>query len=59
MSPILYFLKTNSGILSAFDAKTGTPHYQNQRIDSVPTSSPRRSLLEAVSTFPDVRAPRS
>jgi outer membrane protein assembly factor BamB len=33
---ILYFLKTNSGILSAFDAKTGTPHYQNQRLESVP-----------------------
>ena len=30
---ILYFLKTNSGILSAFDAKTGKPHYQNQRLD--------------------------
>ncbi len=33
---ILYFLKTNSGILSAFDANTGTPHYQNQRLDDVP-----------------------
>jgi outer membrane protein assembly factor BamB len=33
---ILYFLKTNSGILSAFDAATGTPHYQNQRLDGVP-----------------------
>ena len=30
---VLYFLKTNSGILSAFDAKTGKPHYQNQRLD--------------------------
>ena len=29
---ILYFLKTNSGVLSAFDAETGVPHYQNQRI---------------------------
>ena len=29
---ILYFLKTNSGILSAFDAPTGVPHYQNQRL---------------------------
>ena len=29
---ILYFLKTNSGILSAFDAETGVPHYQNQRL---------------------------
>ena len=32
----LYFLKTNSGVLSAFDAKTGKPHYQNQRLDGVP-----------------------
>ena len=29
---ILYLLKTNSGILSAFDAKTGKPHYQAQRL---------------------------
>ncbi len=33
---ILYFLKTNSGILTAVDAKTGTPHYQNQRLNDVP-----------------------
>jgi outer membrane protein assembly factor BamB len=33
---VLYFLKTNSGILSALDAKTGTPHYTNQRLDGVP-----------------------
>jgi len=32
----LYFLKTNSGILSAFDARTGKPHYQNQRLEGVP-----------------------
>jgi len=39
---VLYFLKTNSGILSAFDAKTGKPHYQNQRLDGLPNvfSSP-------------------
>jgi outer membrane protein assembly factor BamB len=39
---ILYFLKTNSGILSAFDAKSGKPHYQNQRLDGLPNvfSSP-------------------
>jgi outer membrane protein assembly factor BamB len=39
---VLYFLKTNSGILSAFDVKTGKPHYQNQRLDGVPNvfSSP-------------------
>ena len=33
---ILYFLKTNSGLLSAYDAKTGKPHYQLQRLDGVP-----------------------
>lgn len=33
---ILYFLKSNNGILSAFDAKTGKPHYQLQRLDGVP-----------------------
>jgi outer membrane protein assembly factor BamB len=33
---LLYFLKTNSGILSAFDVKTGKPVYQNQRLDAVP-----------------------
>jgi outer membrane protein assembly factor BamB len=32
---ILYFLKTNSGILSAFDAKTGKPHYQAQRLEGL------------------------
>ena len=32
----LYVLKSNSGILSAFDAKTGTPHYQRQRLPHVP-----------------------
>ena len=29
---ILYFLKTNNGLLSAFDAPSGKPHYQVQRI---------------------------
>jgi outer membrane protein assembly factor BamB len=33
---ILYLLKSNSGILSAFDAKTGRPHYQLQRLHRVP-----------------------
>jgi len=39
---VLYFLKSNSGILSAFDAMTGTPHFQNQRLDGLPNvfSSP-------------------
>jgi outer membrane protein assembly factor BamB len=34
---ILYFLKSNNGLLSAFDAKTGKPHYQAQRVDAVPS----------------------
>ena len=33
---VLYFLKSNSGILSALDAKTGMAHYTNQRLDGVP-----------------------
>lgn len=33
---IVYFLKTNSGLLSAYDAKTGKPYYQLQRLDGVP-----------------------
>jgi len=33
---VLYFLKSNSGIVTAVDAKTGTPHYSNQRLDGVP-----------------------
>jgi outer membrane protein assembly factor BamB len=33
---VLYLLKSNSGILSAYDAKTGKPHYQLQRLDGVP-----------------------
>jgi outer membrane protein assembly factor BamB len=32
----LYLLKSNSGILSAFDAKTGKPHYQLQRLEGLP-----------------------
>jgi outer membrane protein assembly factor BamB len=32
---ILYILKTNSGILSAFDAKTGKPHYEGKRLDGL------------------------
>ncbi len=31
----LYILKTNSAILSAFDAKTGKPHYQLQRLEGL------------------------
>jgi hypothetical protein len=32
----LYVLKSNSGILSVFDAKTGRPHYQLQRLARIP-----------------------
>ena len=33
---VLYFLKGNTGVLSAFDAKAGKPLYQLQRIEGVP-----------------------
>jgi outer membrane protein assembly factor BamB len=33
---ILYFLKSNNGILSALEARTGKPHFQLQRLPSVP-----------------------
>ena len=33
---LLYFIKSNSGLLSAYDAKTGTPHYQVKRLANVP-----------------------
>jgi outer membrane protein assembly factor BamB len=32
----LYVLKTNSGVLTVFDAKSGKPHYALQRLDGVP-----------------------
>jgi outer membrane protein assembly factor BamB len=33
---IVYFLKSNNGILSVFDAQTGTPHYRAQRLTAAP-----------------------
>ncbi len=33
---VIYLLKGNTGILSAFDARTGKPHYQLQRLEGVP-----------------------
>ena len=33
---ILYFLKSNNGIVTALDAKTGKPHYSQQRLEGVP-----------------------
>lgn len=32
---ILYMLKSNNGILTAFDARTGEPHYALQRLEGV------------------------
>jgi outer membrane protein assembly factor BamB len=31
---VLYMLKGNTGVLTAFDAKTGTPHYALQRLEA-------------------------
>jgi hypothetical protein len=31
----LYILKSNAGILSVFDAKSGNPYYQRQRLDGI------------------------
>jgi outer membrane protein assembly factor BamB len=33
---LLYVLKDNAGILSVFEAKTGKPHYQVQRLAGIP-----------------------
>jgi len=33
---LVYILKSNNGILSVFDAKTGTPQYRAQRLTDVP-----------------------
>ena len=33
---LLYLLKSNNGLLSVFDAKTGTPHYRVQRLADRP-----------------------
>ena len=33
---ILYLLKTNNGILSAFEAGSGKPHYALQRLEGLP-----------------------
>ena len=33
---VLYFLKSNAGILSVFDAKSGRPHYQAHRLNGLP-----------------------
>ena len=33
---VLYVLKSNTGVLSAYDAKTGTPHYALQRLEATP-----------------------
>ena len=33
---IIYFLKSNNGMLSAYDARTGKPHFQVQRLPAAP-----------------------
>jgi len=33
---IIYFLKSNNGLLSAYEARTGKPHFQVQRLSSAP-----------------------
>jgi outer membrane protein assembly factor BamB len=33
---LLYLLKSNNGLLSVFDVKTGTPHYRLQRLNDLP-----------------------
>jgi outer membrane protein assembly factor BamB len=33
---VLYMLKSNNGILTVFDAKTGTVHYGLQRLEAAP-----------------------
>ena len=33
---IIYFLKSNNGLLSAYDAKSGKAHFQVQRLTSAP-----------------------
>ena len=55
---VLYFLKSNNGILSALDAKTGKPHYQNQRLDGVPNVFASPVAARAASTFPAAKARR-
>jgi outer membrane protein assembly factor BamB len=35
---ILYFLKANNALISAFEAKTGKPLYQAQRIEGLPSN---------------------
>jgi outer membrane protein assembly factor BamB len=39
---VLYFLKTNNGLVSAYEAKTGKPLYQLKRLEKAPNvfSSP-------------------
>ncbi len=41
---ILYFLKTNNGLLSAYDAVSGKPHYQVQRLPKAQEISEAGSL---------------
>jgi outer membrane protein assembly factor BamB len=55
---ILYFLKTNNGLLTAVDSKTGSPHYQAVRIDAIPNVFASPVGAAGRCTFPDAKAPR-
>ncbi|MFC1553695.1 PQQ-binding-like beta-propeller repeat protein [candidate division KSB1 bacterium] len=35
LGDMLYFLRSNNGFLTCLDAKTGQPHYENQRLDGI------------------------
>ena len=57
---VLYLLKSNAGILSAFDARSGRPHYQLQRLAGIcRRSTPHPSEREAASTSPAATGRRS
>ena len=56
---IIYFLKSNNGMLSAYDARTGKPHFQVQRLASRPRCSRLRSVRPDGCIFPPATARRS
>ena len=55
---VLYFLKSNNGILSALDAKTGKPHYRISGSTACRTSSRLRWPRRDASISPAAKAPR-
>src|SRR4029077_5629745 len=52
---VLYLLKSNAGILSVFDARSGRPHYQLQRLNGLSEvySSPVAARGRVYITSPD------